>query len=123
MTEPVILLAGGDLMARARIEGAVARLGGRLTTTPVGGLQTALEGEPPSGVILDLDAGGGALLGEVQTARRAGALPGLLVGYYSHVDDGLRRQALDAGCTPLPRGRLWRELDEVLSGALGVRDA
>jgi len=112
----VVLLIGGDLMAKARVEAASKRAGAELVTAPSHDLDGALSRTRPELLILDLDSGGAGLLDDLKGALAKGLPPGRVVGFYSHIDDELRRGALEAGCTPLPRGRFWRELGDTIGG-------
>ena len=103
-------------MARARLEQAVRDAGFTLAIASVDRLDEALRAHEPNVVILDLDAGGRDLLDRLEEARNRGAVTARVVGYFSHVDAGLGAAARAAGCTPLPRGRFWRSLPEVLAG-------
>lgn len=107
---------GGDLTAVARLDAAAARHGITLRTAAAGAFEQALREGAPDLVVLDLDAGGEPLLEELVRARAAGLLRGRVVGYFSHVDEGLGRNAAAAGCEALARGRFWRTLDEVFAG-------
>jgi DNA-binding response OmpR family regulator len=102
-------------MARGRLEQPLAAAGYALATTSAERLEEALRAEEPEVVILDLDAGGRAVLDRLQEARARGAVTGRVVGYFSHVDAELGAAAQAAGCTALPRGRFWRSLPEVLA--------
>jgi hypothetical protein len=111
----VLLLVGGDLQARARLEPAADAAGMRLDTTSAEALQEALESLSPEVVVLDLDAEGTAVLGAVAAARRSGISLGRVVGFYSHVDAPLGEAARRAGCEAHPRGRFWRSLPDLLT--------
>jgi DNA-binding response OmpR family regulator len=111
------LLVGADLMARARVEQAAAAAGYSLATIPAGGFGDALRAHAPDLVILDLDAGGRAVLGGLQHARAQGAVTGRVVGFFSHVDAELGDAARAAGCDAMPRGRFWRALSDIFTSA------
>jgi hypothetical protein len=101
-------------MARARVDEAAAAAGYRLTTARPGDLIGALRGTDPDLVVLDLDAGGLALVAELEEARVAGLGRGRVIGYFSHIDEQLGAAARRAGCEAFPRGRFWRTLPEIL---------
>jgi hypothetical protein len=114
-TPPVVLLVGGDLMARTRLEAAAAHAGAELLAVPPDALEGALERRSPSLVVLDLDNGGEDLLKGLTAARTRALVPDRVVGYFSHVDTRLGDAARAAGCEALPRGRFWRSLEELFS--------
>jgi hypothetical protein len=105
--ENTVVLIGGDLNDRARLETAAGRSG--LKFERAGSLAAALELDPQI-VVLDLDGSDPGLLEEVASSPR---LP-RIVGYFSHVDEDLGRRALDAGCEAFARGEFWRSLDSIL---------
>lgn len=113
---PVVVLVGGDLQARARVESAAAAAGMRLVTASEARLEDVLRSTSPAVVVLDLDRGGRALLETLAGARRAGVRVERLLGFYSHVDSELGDAARRAGCEALPRGRFWRSAAELLGG-------
>lgn len=112
-----LLFVGSDLMARERIRSAAAQLQMKLRSTTVSEFVEALRGEPADVVVLDLDEGRDAVLEQLRAARSEGIAPGVVVGFYSHVDRQLGEAAEDAGCTPVRRGRFWADLQ----GFLGER--
>ena len=113
-----VLLIGGDLMARARLESAARAVGAELVTAAHDRLESALEEHRASIVVVDLDGGGERALAALQRARARGLLPERVVGYFSHVDAQLGEAARAAGCETFPRGRFWRSLADIL-GAPG----
>jgi hypothetical protein len=110
-----LLLVGGDLMARARVEQVAAGAGIVVELAAPGSLAARLtKARDVDLVVLDLDSGGRGLLDEVASA---GVAPETrVVGYFSHVDASLGEAARRAGCEALPRGRFWRTLPELLRG-------
>ena len=113
----VVLLAGGDLMARARMESAASHVGARVERVEGSQMREALKRATPDVLVLDLDAGGSTLLDELAAARAEGNAPERVVGYFSHVDDALREDARNAGCRAVPRGRFWSNLPDILQSA------
>jgi hypothetical protein len=111
-----VLLVGGDLMARARLEQAASAANLGIVVTGAGHLVNALRGTAPEVVVLDLDTGGAQLVAELEAARAAGLVRGRVVGYFSHIDEALGVTARGAGCEAFPRGRFWRTLPEILGG-------
>jgi hypothetical protein len=114
---PVVVLVGGDLNARARVGGAVARAGGELVTTTPAGLARALEGRAAKVVVVDLDGVGSDALPLISAARTGAAR---VLGYFSHVDHELGEKAHSAGIEALPRGRFWRQLSGLIERELPV---
>ncbi|HEX2240691.1 MAG TPA: hypothetical protein VHJ82_06080 [Actinomycetota bacterium] len=115
MEQPLVLLVEADLMAKARLGDTVRRLDREMRTTTTAGLVEALLDSDPQILVLDLDNGAEKLLSELKKARAAGITPKRVIGYYSHVDVELGDAARAAGCEPIPRGRFWRALNEILS--------
>ena len=104
-----ILLVGRDLKARARLEG-VEGLGGRVDAVSPGSLPT--DPGAYSLAVLDLDEVGT----EPAQALRDAGFEGRIVGFFSHVDETLRRRAEGAGIETHRRGSFWRDLPEILAG-------
>jgi hypothetical protein len=111
-----VLLVGNDLAARARVETAAALLPAMFSQVPPGRLAEALQRDKPEVLILDLDQGREPLLEELKSARERGLAPPEVIGYYSHVDAPLARAAKAAGCRPVPRGKFWSNLIDILRG-------
>ena len=110
----VVLLVGGDLLARARLERAVADAGAELRTTSPEKMLDAIGSERPDLLVLDLDRGQSGVLEDLADARSRNLPTERVVGYFSHVDSSLRAQAQAAGCRALPRGRFWNTLPKEL---------
>jgi DNA-binding NarL/FixJ family response regulator len=116
-SQRVVLLAGGDLLARARMENATSQMGARLEIAQAKDIRETLKQAKPDILVLDLDDGGTPVLEELMAARAEGDAPERVVGYFSHVDDALREEARAAGCRAVPRGRFWTNLTNILQGA------
>ena len=103
-----MLLVGSDLSARARLEAAAQRAGWDLRTCRPDDAAEVVRREPVDLIVADLDYGRDVALEALRdvTAR--------VVGFYSHVDATLGEAARAAGVEAVPRGRFWRELDELL---------
>ena len=112
----VIVAVSGDLMARARLEDAAARAGARLEMASVNTFTEKLRSFRPDLLVLDLDAGRDKVLQRLEEARSHGFLPPRVVGFVSHVDVELAATARAAGCEPMPRGKFWRVLTDLLAG-------
>lgn len=110
----MILAIVDDLIFRGKLEAAAARLGSSLTIAAEA--DHALRPEQSwTRALIDLNLSGGDALAMVRTLRQAH--PGMpVIGYCSHVQDDLKSQALEAGCTTvLPRSAFVQQLPELLS--------
>lgn len=112
-----VLLVGGDLSAKARLEAAAAVAKMELRLATFGRMGAALSASQPELVVLDLDDGREGVLEELTAARAEGLVPDVVLGYLSHVDESLAEAARRAGCEPVPRGRFWRSLPDILTAA------
>jgi hypothetical protein len=117
----VVVMIGGDLMARDRVATAAAGARLELRSARAGSVVDALRRERPAVVVVDLDSGGSAVLEELVDARSEGVAPERVLGFYSHVDEELGRAARAAGCEAVPRGRFWRALPELIGAPAGDR--
>jgi hypothetical protein len=100
-----VVFVGADLNARVRLEAVAEEL---IQVASLG----ELSGTPNEIVVIDLDAAGPDLWAQLQSrpdvAERA-------VGFYSHVNVELGRQAAESGIRAYPRGRFWTNLRELLA--------
>ena len=109
-----VVLIGGDLMARSRIESAAQAADLQLVRLDPKDLD-ALERPPRADVVvLDLDNGGRALID--RWVALGGDQASRTIGYFSHVDVALGEHARASGIEAMPRGRFWRTLDQTLAG-------
>jgi hypothetical protein len=108
-----VVLASDDLNARARVLAVAEPAGIEVTTTAPAAFRDHLAGSDL--LILDLDRGREEALAELAAAD-SGQAPPTVVGFLSHVDGSLGRAARAAGCRPIPRGRFWSSLPEILGG-------
>jgi hypothetical protein len=107
----VVLVVGGDLLGRTRIEEAVARRGLTPRSLPANKLSEADISEVRA-IFADVDSD------DVLEAVASMDVTGkdmLLVGYFAHVDRSRAERVKEAGWLALPRGRLFRELPDLLS--------
>lgn len=111
----LVVLLGGDLNARVRIERAARARGLEVVTSTVGELPGVLSRARL--VIVDLDSVGREVLDALSATRDAARVDVPAIGYFSHVDAALGAAAAAAGVEALPRGRFWRELDAVVARA------
>lgn len=108
-----VVMIGGDLMARSRVEQSAQAAGLRLVRLAFKDLD-ALDRPPQADVVvLDLDDGGRDLVDRWAALAGEGAPP--TIGYFSHVDVALGEHAAAAGIEAMPRGRFWRTLNETLA--------
>ena len=107
----MILAIVDDLLFRAKLEAAAAQLGTPLT---VAAGMVPSNGQVFSRILIDLNLSRGNALAMVRELKAAH--PGVpLVGYCSHVQQGLQQQALEAGCTiVLPRSAFVQQLPQLL---------
>ena len=110
----MILAIVDDLIFRGKLEAAAAQMGTPLMIAA----QADRAPRPEQGwsrALIDLNLSSGDALAMVRTLRQAD--PGMpVIGYCSHVQDNLKSQALEAGCTAvLPRSVFVQQLPELLS--------
>jgi len=106
--EAKILLVSTDLQARVRLEAALgAQVVTRRPQQSPGELRPEL-------VVLDLDQLGAEDAARWAEAVRAQASP-RVVGFFSHVDEGLGDHARELGIETFRRGRFWRSAREILA--------
>ena len=108
----MILAIVDDLLFRGKLEAAAGQLGVPLTVTA--DVVAAARGtEPPQRVLIDLNLRGDALA--MIRDLRAAYPEAPVVGYCSHVQQDLQRQALEAGCTTvLSRSAFVQQLPALL---------
>ena|SRR3989338_7137699 len=110
----MILAIVDDMIFRAKLEAAAQQLGTPLTVTAaLGGAERP--GQGWSRVLIDLNLSRGDALEMIRALRQTDPdVP--VIGYCSHVQKDLQRQALSAGCTTvLPRSKFVQQLSELLS--------
>ena len=109
----MILAIMDDLLFQGKLQAAAAQLGVPLTIAANAG-DVPRNGQPWSRVLIDLNLSGGDALAMVRELRTAHpTVP--IVGYGSHVQQDLWRQALEAGCTRvLARSAFAQQLPELL---------
>lgn len=99
-----VIFVGTDLNARVRLEAVAEEV---VQVASLADLPRALDGV----VVIDLDMADPDLWGLLQSR------PGIaehVVGFYSHVNAELARDAAAAGIRAYPRGRFWTNLRELL---------
>jgi DNA-binding NarL/FixJ family response regulator len=114
-SERLVLLVTSDLMARERVRSAASQSAMGVRYAAPGSLVEALRTAAPDVLVVDLDAGGAAILQEVAAARAEDVLPERVLGYFSHVDTALGEAAEQAGVEAVRRGRFWSSLPELLA--------
>lgn len=116
-----VLAAVPDMFFAAKVRGAATAAGVALefARSVEGAAEKALA-EAPALVIADLQARGFdpfALAARFKSDERLRAIP--LVGFYSHVEDSLRRRAEESGFDRvMPRSAFAARLPELLKGEL-----
>jgi CheY-like chemotaxis protein len=116
-----ILFLTTDLLFSSRVAGAAQRLGTSLRTvaTPEALLEILSVEEPPSLVLLDLNAFHWNLLEWVPQLRGALHPPQAIVAYGPHVHSERLAEATAAGCDEvLTRGQFNAQMDAVLARRL-----
>jgi len=115
----MILAIVDDLIFRGKMEAAARHMGTPLTVAR--DAELALRpGQGWSRVLIDLNLSGGDAVAMVRRLRQA--YPDVpVIGYCSHVQQDLKTQALEAGCTTvLPRSAFVQQLPQLLS--IGTAD-
>lgn len=109
----MILAIVDDLIFRGKLEAAAAQLGAPLTLASDAGPALG-NGGSWSRVLIDLNLSSGDALAMIRDLRQAH--PGIpVIGYCSHVQQGLQQRALEAGCTKvLPRSAFVQQLPGLL---------
>ena len=116
-----VLAAVPDMFFAAKIRGAAEALGVAVefARSPDAAAEKALA-EAPDLVIADLHARGCdplALAARFKSDERLRPIP--LVGFYSHVEDALRRRAEESGFDRvMPRSAFAQQLPQILQGRL-----
>jgi hypothetical protein len=106
----VVLVVGADLLGRTRIEEAIARSGYAPRSVSANKL-SEVDISDVRAVFADVDSD------EVLEAVAKFGSPRegtLLVGYYAHVDRARAERVKQVGWRAMPRGKLFRELSELL---------
>jgi DNA-binding NarL/FixJ family response regulator len=111
-----------DLFFATRIAATALAAGVALEMAPPQGALARITGGRPDMVVIDLHAKDGVTL-VLELKAAAPTVP--IVGFHSHVDTEIRRQALAAGADAvLPRSRFNARLAEILQhGLLALRPA
>jgi DNA-binding NarL/FixJ family response regulator len=108
----MILVAVRDLVFRSKIHAAAERLGVAVRFAPRGTPLEEAAREAAGGTLLADLSEPGAIDG-VREAKRGGPLR--VIGYLGHLQEDLKRQALEAGVDEvLTRGQLVGRLEEIL---------
>lgn len=117
MSERVVLVVVPDLFFATRIASTAKQLGVALREVDTGHALEVCRDATPDVAILDLHGPGDplALARALKADPDTRAIP--LVGFYSHVDQALRENALAAGIDHvLPRSAFTVKLPEILTG-------
>ncbi|MEE9253059.1 MAG: response regulator [Thermodesulfobacteriota bacterium] len=106
-----------DLMFRSKVNAAAKALSLDVEyIRDSAGIEESLEASRPCLMVLDLHI---KSLDPLQTIKLLKSKPGLsdvpLLGYFSHVQDDLKKMAEEAGCdTVLPRSKFSADLTNIL---------
>ena len=100
-----IMFVGTDLRDRDRLERGAAGAGLEVRPYSQGSWDAE---DPPRFVVIDLDRQ--AIPAPLPDGIRA-------IGYYSHIDDALAEEARRRGVEPIPRGKFWTGVSELLRNA------
>jgi hypothetical protein len=113
-----IVAAVTDLLIETRLKESARRVGVRLDTLPPARVPEVCRVDPPALVVVDLTATGDPLAC-VRILKSHPATAGIrTVGFYPHVDQALRRDAVAAGIDEVvPRSALANRLPAWLAGA------
>ena len=106
-----------DLFFATKIAATAKALGVSVALEPLARTAERAIATPPALVLLDLHAPGDplALIRALKADPRTNAIP--IVGFYSHVEGALRRDALAAGIdSALPRSAFVAQLAPLLTG-------
>jgi CheY-like chemotaxis protein len=117
MTVRRVVSLVADLFFAARIGAAAKALGVALEEPGPPRALEACRAKPTDLVIVDLHAAGDplALVRSLKADERTRAIP--IVGFFSHVDEELRRAALEAGVDRvMPRSAFTHRLPALLAG-------
>jgi CheY-like chemotaxis protein len=104
-----------DLFFAAKLQATARATGAKLVLVPIPHALERCAVAPPARVLVDLHAAGAlALVRALKADARTARVP--LVGFYSHVDTGLRAEALAAGADEaLPRSAFVARLPALLA--------
>jgi CheY-like chemotaxis protein len=123
-TTPIVVAVLNDLMFQVRIEHAARHAGRKVLFVKSQPEALALANELPALIILDLnysEAQPLELIDRLRANERTRSVP--LLGYVSHVQTDLRREAVEHGCNlVVARSKFVDSLPELLSasGEFGV---
>ena len=120
MARALVLTA--DLLFGSNVQGMLAAVGQEVElVADASGLRDALVAEAPAVVIVDLTDEALQGVQTVTEMREEHLLAGIsVVGYYSHVEPGVRELALAEGFDlVVPRSRMARECPQLIEQVLG----
>lgn len=112
-----VLVLTDDLVFSSKIEAAARQLGAAIClVAKPDQLDPALREKTLRLAIIDLNSSGGAAINSVRAIH--GQLPHLpILGYCSHAQQELQKQALAAGCSQVvPRSVFVQQLPDLLAG-------
>ncbi len=114
-----VLALVDNLFFQARIQAVAKQIGVEVKVKATADeLATEAIENPPSLVIVDLNAKSGAL--DAIRRLRAAETPALILGYMAHTQTELAEQAAAAGCSHvMAQGKFTQELPMILARARG----
>ncbi len=118
---PLVLSAVDDIFFSARIQSTAKLMGVNLVeATDAAQLEERLAGPAPKMILLDLNSRACAPLDAVRRIKSDARLSKVpVIGFLSHVQHELERQAREAGCDQvLPRSAFSANLTRILGAAL-----
>ncbi|MCZ2156361.1 MAG: hypothetical protein LC114_21070, partial [Bryobacterales bacterium] len=117
-SEPVVLGVLSDLFFGVKVAEAAKKAGGRMRMVRSEEELLALAANAPALIVFDLQLAQPKPTELLRALKADAALAGIpTVGYFSHVQEELRREALAAGCDQvMPRSVFTQRVDELVSG-------
>jgi len=119
MTAKSVVACVDDLFFRSKIDATARHLNVPVRFSDAAGLAGASEKQGTAAVLLELSSGGKSL-DAIRALRRAGATRDVpIIGFLSHVDKDLAREAQSAGATQvLARSQFSEALPDLLMDLL-----
>ncbi len=117
-----VLVLSADLLFGSQLHGALSAAGNDVQLVAgEGALRDALLAQAPAVLVVDLTAEPLLRVQQVTELREEGFLGGVpLLGYYSHVEPGVRDLALGEGFdSVVPRSRIAREAAALVTALAG----
>ncbi len=118
--EPVVLGVLNDLFFGVKVAEAAKKAGGRMRMVKSEEELLSLAANAPALVVFDLQQASLNPAGLLRALKADPALAGIpTLGYFSHVQEELRREALAAGCDQvMPRSVFTQRVEELVGGCV-----